>query len=239
MSIKTQCDQPFIQHFENRESDYFSHSGRSVAVDSTDIPSGGRQVDFVAKQLIYRDGNQVDRIYLIRKGLVKLLSYLPNGRARIVRLHARDHWFGLEGLVNQPYEHTAIAIGDVQTYCVSRNDLRNLEHNNPRLFAQILAQAYRHLSQADCWIADLSTGGIKPRVARMIDFLSRLEYGESSNMVELLTVHEMADMLGVTSESVSRILAEFKRNDLLYKPDACAEERYAIDSRQLRREALQ
>jgi CRP/FNR family transcriptional regulator len=117
--------------------------------------------------------------------------------------------------------------------------LRNLEHNNPHLFAQILAQTYRHLSQADCWIADLSTGGIKPRVARMIDFLSRLEYGESSNMVELLTVHEMADMLGVTSESVSRILAEFKRNDLLYKLDACSEERYAIDSRQLRREALQ
>lgn len=239
MSIKIQCERPFMQNFEDRDSDYFSHSGRSVAVDSTDIPPGGRQIDFVAKQVIYREGHQVDRIYLVREGMVKLLSYLPNGRARIVRLHTRNHWLGLEGLVNQPYEHTAIAIGDVQTYCVARNDLRNLERNNPGLFAQILGQIYRHLSQADCWIADLSTGGIKARVARMIDFLSRLEYGESSNVVELLTVHEMADMLGVTSESVSRILAEFKRNDLLHKLDVYPEERYAIDPQQLREQALQ
>lgn len=239
MSIKIQRERPFKQHAEDRGNAFFSHSGRSVAVDSTDIPPGGRQMGFSAKQVIYRTGNQAERIYLIREGLVKLLSHLPNGRTRIVRLHTRNHWFGLEGLVHQPYEHTAIAIGDVQTYCVARNDLRNLEHNNPALFAQILAQTYRHLSQADYWIADLSTGGIKPRVARMIDFLSRLEYGESSNIVDLLTVHEMADMLGVTPESVSRVLAEFKRSDLLHKMGIYSDERYVINPRKLREQALQ
>jgi CRP/FNR family transcriptional regulator len=46
-------------------------------------------------------------------------------------------------------------------------------------------------------------------VARLVDFLSKFEYGEATNRVNLMTVHEMADMLGVTPESVSRILAEF------------------------------
>jgi CRP/FNR family transcriptional regulator len=194
---------------------------------------------YLAKDVIFREGDPLNRVYVIRSGLVKLLSYLPNGRARIVRLYGANDWIGLEGLVGQPYEHTAIAVGDVETYYISTNTLRLLERDNPRLFSQILRQGYKYLTQADRWIADFSTGGIKPRVARLLDFLSKLEYGESSSMVELLTVHEMADMLGVTPESVSRILAEFKRNRILHRPANYPEERYKIDEQKLRHEARQ
>ncbi len=157
---------------------------------------------------------------MILDGMVKLLSYLPNGRARIVRLHNHNHWLGLEGLVTRPYEHTAVAVNDVEIAYVSMNNLHLLERDNPQKYCQILKQGYRQLAQADRWIADFSTGGIKSRVARLVDFLSKLEFGESSTLVELLTVHDMADMLGVTPESVSRILAGFKRNDTLHKLDS-------------------
>ena len=60
----------------------------------------GRSRRHLAKEIIYRESDQVDRLYLIRSGLVKLLSYLPNGRARIVRLHASGHWIGLETSFN-------------------------------------------------------------------------------------------------------------------------------------------
>lgn len=200
---------------------------------------GRKQKNFSAKEVIYRESDRVDKVFIILSGMVKLLSYLPNGRARIVRLYAHNHWLGLEGLVGQPYEHTAVAVEDVEVAYISVNNLHLLERDNPRQYGQILKQGYKHLAQADRWIADFSTGGIKPRVARLVDFLSTLEYGESSNMVELLTVHEMADMLGVTPESVSRILAEFKRNDTLHKLDSHSDQTYEIDSQQLQHVALQ
>ena len=100
----------------------------------------------------------------------------------------------------------------------------------------MFVQSIRFLSE--CSLV-FSTGGIKPRVARLVDFLSNLEHGKSSNIVDLLTVHEMADMLGVTPESVSRILAEFKRNDTLHKVGSQAAEKYEIDSNKLNQESGQ
>ncbi|MEW5757298.1 MAG: Crp/Fnr family transcriptional regulator [Pseudomonadota bacterium] len=200
---------------------------------------GFKQKRYGSREVIYHEGVEVDRICLIRSGMVKLLSYLPNGRTRIVRLHSHHHWLGLEGLVGQPYEHTAVAIGDVEVVYVPMNNLHLLERDNPRQYCQLLKQGYKHLAQADRWIADFSTGGIKSRVARLVDFLAKIEYGESSCRVELLTVHEMADILGVRPESVSRILAEFKRNDTLHKLKGDRYDVYEIDSLKLQHEARQ
>lgn len=215
------------------ENDGAGRQGLPVCLD------GYREIRFPAKQVIYRESDRINRIYLIRSGLVKLLSYLPNGRARIVRLHSSGHWIGLEGIVWRPYEHTAITVGDVEACYIPIGRLHLMESENPRQFSQILRQGYQHLSQADKWIADFSTGGIKPRVARLVDFLSKLEYGESSRLVELLTVHEMADILGVTAESVSRTLAAFKRDDILHKQGNPLKELYRIDTGRLQEEARQ
>lgn len=208
-------------------------SSACEAPEFLEVFKGQKHKQFLAKEVIYRESDPVDRVFVILGGMVKLLSYLPNGRARIIRLHAHNHWLGLEGLVGQLYEHTAVAVGDVAVAYISMNSLRLLERDNPTQYGQILKQGYKYLAQADRCILDFSTGGIKPRVARLVDFLAKLEHGESSSMVELLTVHEMADMLGVTPESVSRVLAEFKRNDTLHRLDGHSDETYEIDSQQL------
>lgn len=172
---------------------------------------------FLAKEIIYRESDRADSVLAIHSGLVKLLSHLPNGKARIVRLHGKGAWIGLGGLLNQPYEHTAVAIAPVEAFCVPINKLLALKLDEPERFFQLLKKWYEYLCEADIWISSFSTGAIKPRVARLINFLSNIEYGKSSTVVELLTVHEMADILGVTAESVSRILAEFKRGDILHR----------------------
>jgi CRP/FNR family transcriptional regulator len=207
-------------------------------LESTTL-SSRKQKRFAAKEVIYLESDRVERLYLIRNGMVKLLSYLPNGRARIIRLHAKGHWMGLEGLTGQAYEHTAIAVGDVEVELFPIQSIQRLEREDPRQLGQLLRQWHGDLAQADRWISDFSTGGIKPRVARLLEFLSKIEYGESSHMVELLTVHEMADMLGVTPESVSRILAEFKRNHILHRQEYYSDETYEIDSQKLQYEARQ
>lgn len=197
----------------------------------------GRSRRYLAKEIIYRESERVERIYVIRSGLVKLLSYLPNGRARIVRLHACNHWIGLEGLLGQPYEHTAIAVGDVEVQHVRIHSLQRLNRDNPGVLGHLLRQWHGALVHADRWISDFSTGGIKPRVARMIEFIAEIEYGQPLDRVELLTVCEMAEILGVTQESVSRILATFKRREILQKLSDPSREIYRIDVAGLQQEA--
>lgn len=209
------------------------------ALMSAVMVGGSKRKCFAAREVIYREGDDVDKVLVILSGMAKLLNYLPNGRARIVSLHNHHHWLGLEGLLDQPYEHTAVAVDNLEGVYISMNYLHLLERDNLRQYCQLLKQGYRHLAQADRCLADLSTGGIRSRVARLVDFLAKLEFGESSKRVKLLTVHEMADMLGVTPESVSRILAEFKRNDILRKLNGRLDEIYEINTEQLQHEARQ
>ena len=216
----------------NSNSD-ICHIVEQNELDSIQQQYASKLKHFSANEIIYREDDSISRVHIIRNGIVKLLSYLPNGRARIIRLHSRNDWLGLEGLINLPYKHTAIAVGDVEVNYVPLDKLRQLEHSRPRQYSQLLKHVCEHLVQADKWIADFSTGGIKPRVARLLLYLSDIEYGESSNMIDLLTVHELADMLGVTQESVSRILADLKRKDTLHRTAESNDVTYEIDQQGL------
>ena len=229
-------------------------TNNTVALQQPDgvPPAGGldRQVDppvplwahgkarrLPAKFVLYREGAPVDRVFIIRSGMVKLLSYLPNGRARIVRLHTRDHWVGLEGLLGKGYDHTAIVANTALVHAIPIQHLQHLERNNPRELAGLLYHWHNDLVQADKWIANFSTGSIKSRVARLLEFLVTLECSPSANSVELLTVCEMAEILGVTAESVSRTLAEFKRTDILRKQSIPLRDIYRLDAGKLALEA--
>jgi CRP-like cAMP-binding protein len=166
-------------------------------------------------EVVFREGDTADVVHVICSGLVKLISYLPNGRARIVRLHGRGSVLGLVGLMGHPHEHTAIAIEGVRAYRIPVSLLHGLKRSDPNLYGGLLEHWYQYLDTADMWITEFSTGPIRARVARLIRFLASIENEDESHQVTLLTSDEMAEVLGVTPESVSRVVADFKRSHVL------------------------
>ncbi len=208
-------------------------------MDSATFLHGAKRTCFAPREVIYREGEAVDTVYAIQSGLVKLLSYLPNGRGRIVRLYGKGIWIGLEGLLRRPYEHTAIAIDEVEAYRLPANMLRLVQRDDPRDYQHLMHKWHEHLVEADMWISDFSTGSVRSRVARLIGFLSRIEEQHGVGKVKLLTCDEMSAILGVTPESVSRIIAEFKRGGVLRVLDGTAPDLYQCDSVELERVSLQ
>jgi CRP/FNR family transcriptional regulator len=198
-----------------------------------------RKLRFSPRDVIYREGDSADTIYAIHSGLVKLLSFLPNGRGRIIRLYGRGIWIGLEGLLRRPYEHTAVAVDQAEVYRMSADSLRMIEQEDPRHHQHFMVKWHEHLLEADMWISDFSTGSIKSRVARLIKFLSRIQDRTASGHVKLLTCDEMAAILGVTPESVSRVIAGFKRGGILRAPLNGDSELYQCSLSDLERFALQ
>jgi CRP/FNR family transcriptional regulator len=208
-------------------------------MESATFLHGAKRTCFAPREVIYREGETVDTVYAINRGLVKLLSYLPNGRGRIVRLYGKGIWIGLEGLLRRPYEHTAIAIDEVEACRLPANMLRLVQRDDPRDYQHIMHKWHEHLVEADMWISDFSTGAVRSRVARLIGFLSRIEERHDAGKVKLLTCDEMSAILGVTPESVSRIIAEFKRGGVLRAMDGAAPDLYQCDAVELERVSLQ
>ena len=184
---------------------------------------------YQAGDVLYHNEGDSKLLFIIRQGLVKLLAYLPNGRTRIVRMHKRGSLIGFDGLMDQSHGHTAVAVDEVSVFQIPHTELLRWKEEEPQLYAQLLEKWYEYLSYADTWITDFSTGNVKGRVARLIRFLSHFDSETGPQIVELLTTDEMSEILGVTPESVSRVVAEFKREGILCPIENNSESLFTCD----------
>ena len=194
-----------------------------------------RRAIYKPHEVLYHQGDESDTVSFVTGGLLKLVSHLPNGRARIVRLHRPGSVLGLSALRGHNNEHTAIAVTTVSTLQVRLSAILHLRSEDPTTYAGLLERWHDYLQEADRWIVQFSTGPIRGRVARLLEFLGHFEPDAKDGRVKLLTCEEMASILGVTSESVSRILAEFKRKHILSRSHGGQNDSYDADLFRLRR----
>jgi CRP-like cAMP-binding protein len=80
------------------------------------------------------------------------------------------------------------------------------------LHRELLNRWQRALKEADAWLTELSTGSAKQRIARL---LLRLAQDNPGSECQLFAREDMGAMLGITTETASRTIAEFKRKSLL------------------------
>ena len=161
---------------------------------------------------LYHAGDKGERLYTIRSGILKLVQYLPDGSQRIVRLIRTTDVTGLEILVGEPYQHDAVVLQETEVCALPLRVVNNLSKENPALHKELLSRWQRALTEADAWLTELSTGSAKQRIARL---LLRLVMHEEESTCSLFAREDMGAMLGITTETASRTIAEFKRQSLL------------------------
>lgn len=182
--------------------------------DLIHLPIDELQLD--AGATLYHAGDDGTALFTVRSGLVKLVQYLPDGGQRIVRLLRRGDTAGLEVLLDNAYEHAAVVLRPALVCRLPRDVVKRLSVETPRLHNQLMKRWHAQVRQADEWLTGLSTGSARSRVARLFLHLAEREpacQGECE--VELFSREDLGAMLGVTTETASRVVAEFKRTGLV------------------------
>ncbi len=170
------------------------------------------ELTYAPQTPLYRAGERGAHAYTVRSGLLKLVQYLPNGTQRIVRLLRPGDVAGLEILVRGAYHHSAVCIEATAVCRIPIAVLKDLDARKPALHRELMARWQRSLDQADNVITLFSTGNSQARVARLLLHLRHLP-GEAA--CNLLSREDMSALLGITVETASRIVADFKRRNLI------------------------
>jgi len=167
-------------------------------------------VCYSAGEVFYHEGASPQAAFTIKSGVVKLVKELSNGRTQIVRLLTTGDIFGFEGLMDTRYHHTAVALNEAHVCHLSLSDLIAVCRDNPHVNEAILHRWAQALKQTEDLLVELGTKKANERLASFIT--SWCEHSGMDGWTALpLTRQELAELLGLTVETVSRILADWKR----------------------------
>ena len=173
------------------------------------------QLTYARGAEIYGMGETATSLFTIRTGLVKLIRFLPDGTHRIVRLLRKTDIIGIESVVSDSYSHSATALHPTELCRLPVSTIKELSNSNSRLFHELMARWHRALSEADRWITEFSTGPSRDRVVRLLLWLSEVE---PDGRCELFSREDLGAVLGLTTETASRMMAELKRQGYISEP---------------------
>lgn len=174
-----------------------------------------RLVRFERRQTIVCEGATAVSLFNIVSGVVKLYRSLPDGRTQIVGIRLPGEFFAIAD--GEKYTATAEALTSVVVCRFSRSRLKQLMQQFPQIQAKLLEMSYRHLAAAQDQIFLLGRKTAREKVA---SFLMRYSGKFDPERMDKyrrvpMTRTEIADFLGLTTETVSRVLTSFAREKLV------------------------
>jgi len=177
------------------------------------------QYCYPRKTVIYNNGDKATDLYVVRRGLVKLEQILEDGSSRIVRLIQKGGIVGLETFLDheQKYEQRAVTIHKTHLCRISGRVLQQLIKDDDNFFHAVMEQWHEQLESSSQILVQFSTGSLRRRIALLLLIL--VDVANKDKLVEIkkIPVQDIASITGSTRESVSRVLAEFKRKKLVTK----------------------
>ena len=166
-------------------------------------------------ETLFREGDPADFLFALRSGQLKLTSSMPDGRQQILRIAVAGQLLGIETFKGQHYPFTAEALTDVVACKISHDDLRQILAGSPAIALRVIETLSQELDQAESLIRDL---GLKTAPEKVSSFLLSLipQRGDPNAELPLrLSRREIAEMLGLTEETVSRVMADFARKKII------------------------
>ncbi len=170
-------------------------------------------VTYAPAETVYYQGDIALNAFTLRQGIIKLVKTLPNGRTQIVRVLNHGDLFGCDGFAGETYNHTAIPLDPVEVCRLPLGELLALKKQNPEIEQALMLRWIQHLRDAEDMMLEL---GAKKAAERIASFLIRWCEEAENNWISLpLSRSEIGELLGLTIETVSRFLSEWKRQHLL------------------------
>jgi len=170
--------------------------------------------------VLFVEGQVPRGIFVLCKGSVKLSINSPNGRTMIVKLADPGEVLGLSATISgKPYEVTAETLDPCQVNFVKRDDfLRFLKEDVEACFkvAEQLSDKY-HTACQEVRSLGLSHSASEKLANLLLEWSCKNgESAKAEPRLKLrLTHEEIAQMIGTSRETVTRLFAEMKRRQIV------------------------
>ena len=171
-------------------------------------------------QYIFQQGDPADYFHIVTRGSVKCVKSSPEGKECTLKVLMPGDLFCCEAAVfdGSPHPGTAQPMGEVSVLRLSKKAYFDMLRNNPDAAIEVIKYLGNRLNEVQEQAKILALDRADQRLASLLVNLAErtgVREGHGYRLGVRLTRQDMANMVGVTTETAIRIMARFKKRRLV------------------------
>jgi CRP-like cAMP-binding protein len=211
--MKNKAEVPPCEHCAHRKNHIsaFSH----LKDDEVANVSANKGCLFYKKgKVVFHEGNRPNGVYCLHSGKLKLYKLGIEGKEQIIRFVKPGDVIGYRSLLSdENLSVSGAALEDTACCFIPKSVLFDVIQKNPKFSMDLMKRACQDLGEATKLITNLAQKTVRERLAEVLLILkSNFGIDEKGILQISLTREELANMTGTATESVIRLLSEFKED---------------------------
>jgi CRP-like cAMP-binding protein len=167
--------------------------------------------------ILYQEGNRISGFFCINTGIIKVFKTGFDGKEQIIRFAKPGDIIAYRSVLSNELACTSAKVIEECSVCFIPSEiLIQFIKSNSAFSLELLKLACHELGEANSFITDIAQKTVRERLAEIL-LLLVTDFGidEEQYLKISLTREELANIVGTATESVIRLLSEFKSDKLV------------------------
>jgi len=167
--------------------------------------------------ILYNEGNRISGFYCIHSGIIKVFKTGIDGKEQIIRFARKGEIIAYRSVLsNEPACTSAKVVEDCHVCFIPSELLIQFVKTNPSFSFEIVKLTCHELAEANSYITDIAQKTVRERLAEvLLQLVNDFGIDEQKYLRISLTREELANIVGTATESVIRLLSEFKTDRII------------------------
>ncbi len=173
------------------------------------------EYSFKSGEIIYREGDNSNYVFLIYNGVVKSYRSDEQGKELITALYKDDDFFGFTSfLQNTAYQESATAIENTIVFRLLKQDLKNILHKNHAVTLNLIDYLTDNVSEIKDQLLQMAYSSVRKKTAiTILQFAEKIR--KSSEDGIRISRSDLASVAGIATETFIRTLSGLKKDGII------------------------
>lgn len=202
----------------DQSAEKFTKTFHNLSVDELNLLFLDENCNFFKRgSVVYNEGSKAAGCYFLYSGILKVYKTGIEGKEQIIRFAKEGDLIGFRSVLSQELLCTSAKVLEDAVLCyIPGKALTQLIQTNPNFSLELMQITCRELGEANNYITDIAQKTVRERLAEVLLLLmDTFGLTEDKVLRISLTREELANMVGTATESVIRLLSEFKSDKMI------------------------
>ena len=163
-------------------------------------------------QGLFLNGSFPRGVYCLNEGKVKIYTRGDEGKEQIIHISTAGEVIGFRAMFSgEPYNVSASTLEDSNICFISKEDFLNMLDTNATLRNNVMKELSKELGERAVFITNMAQKPVRERLAFSLVMLNNIYKEDMIN----LSREDMANFVGTATETLIRLLKEFKEDGFI------------------------